>query len=838
MKAPAIPANEDERLARLRGYEVLDSPPEPEFDDLTQLAAQICQTPIAAISLIDESRQWFKSKCGLSASETPRDVSFCGHALLGDGTFVIPDALKDERFADNPLVTGGPKIRFYAGSPLKTDDGLNLGSLCVIDSVPRVLGDDQLRALERLARQVVNQLELRRALGEREQNQIALRATLSFQDALLNEAGYVIVGTDRDGVIITFNRTAELQLGYTAAEVVGAQSLARILDPDEMRRRAEELSKETGARVEPGFEALVASVEAGGSEEREWTFRCKDGSQFPALLCVSAIREEGRVTGYVGIARDISAQKATMDDLAGSEMLKSAIVESALDCIVSMDDRGRIMEFNPAAEATFGYRRADVIGEEMAAMIIPPSLREQHRRGLRHFLESGEGPVIGKRFETNGMRSDGTEFPVELAITTLTHHGRSTFTAYLRDITVRQRQEEAMRQAKDASDHANMELARVNRLKDEFLANMSHELRTPLNAILGMSEALSEQVYGGLNADQVGALKVIYESGSHLLELINDVLDLSKVEAGRMEIQFTDVEPADACQTAYRFMKEVAGRKGIALTVSVPGDLPPIHADLRRMKQILVNLLSNAVKFTPEGGSVGVEARHCPLTNTVDFIISDTGIGIPEEQIPLMFERFVQVDAGLNRRSEGTGLGLALVWKLTELHGGNITVESRPGDGTRISVKIPVSQGAGSATDGAESAEAPFSEEFQAGDCDILLAEDTENSIATFQGYLTARGFRVRVAQDGLQAIESCHVARPKLILMDIQMPLLDGLETIRRLRASAELREIPILALSGLVMPGDRERCLAAGADDYLAKPVNLKQLVERMRALLSDRC
>jgi PAS domain S-box-containing protein len=306
--APA-PANELERLAALRIHEVLDTAPEEEFDDLTRLASYICKTPIALVSLIDASRQWFKSRFGIDVAETPREVAFCSHTILGGDVLEVPNALADERFADNPLVTGSPGIRFYAGAPLTTAEGLNLGSICVIDRVPRKLDEGQLDALRTISRQVVHLLELRVGV-------IRLDRAAAFRQAILDSAVPSIISTTPDGVITVFNRGAEKMLGYSADEIVGKVTPVLIHDPAEVAARADELTADLGRPVQPGFEVFVAKVRGGKSETREWIYVRKDGTTLPVRLSVSEIVDRaGKLTGFLGIARDHTEVRRSQQEL-------------------------------------------------------------------------------------------------------------------------------------------------------------------------------------------------------------------------------------------------------------------------------------------------------------------------------------------------------------------------------------------------------------------------------------------------------------------------------------------------------------------------------------------
>ncbi|RLC62055.1 MAG: hypothetical protein DRI48_10005, partial [Chloroflexi bacterium] len=383
---------------------------------------------------------------------------------------------------------------------------------------------------------------------------------------------------------------------------------------------------------------------------------------------------------------------------------------------------------------------------------------------------------------------------------------------------------------------ANVELARAVRLKDEFLASMSHELRTPLNAILGMSEVLRRGIYGSLDERQLKAVHIIEESGRHLLSLINDVLDIAKIEAGKVELQIVPLSVETVCRDSLQLVKQQAQAKEIEVVYSPDDEVTLVQADERRLKQILANLLSNAVKFTPQGGKIGLEVAGDAAGQVVHFTVWDTGIGILQEDMERLFKPFVQLDSSLSREYTGTGLGLALVYRLTEMHGGSVAVESEEGKGSRFTVSLPwaASQEPGE-PQVRETREQEGEDEETTGRrrdkkrrrATVLLAEDNQPNIDAVSDCLTAEGYRVVAARNGTEAIERAQEERPDVILMDIQMPGMDGLEAIRRIRANADLEAIPIVALTALAMPGDRERCLKAGANAYLSKPISLDDLL-----------
>lgn len=507
---------------------------------------------------------------------------------------------------------------------------------------------------------------------------------------------------------------------------------------------------------------------------------------------------------------------------------------------------------------------------------------------------------------------------------------------------------------------ANAELARASTAKDEFLSSMSHELRTPLNAVLSLSESLLEGIYGEVNERQVKTVGIIESSGRHLLSLINDILDLSKVAAGKMGLSIGTVDVEAVCKTSMLFARERAVKKGVKLTTSIDPQVRTVQADERRLKQMLVNLLTNAVKFTDEG-TVRLDVRSDTGNGELQFVVSDTGIGIASDDLEKLFAPFTQLESGLDRQYEGTGLGLSLVTRMAELHGGRVTAESEGrGHGSRFMVALPwtleeqpeavaeiggatreeltpavrkviiveddptvskqlrrymeeldaevlaLPHGTGVITQaetfepdvilldiilppesgwevleqlksneqtreipvvivsildepqralksgagafvvkpaGRDRLYVAIAEALAAGHPasavargtpQILLAEDNEMNIVSITDYLEAKGFDVRVARDGVEALEALRAERPDLVLMDMQMPRMDGIEAMQRIRADAALGDLPIIALTALAMTGDKERILEAGADEYASKPVNMKQLVATMEALL----
>jgi PAS domain S-box-containing protein len=440
-------------------------------------------------------------------------------------------------------------------------------------------------------------------------------------------------------------------------------------------------------------------------------------------------------------------------------------------------------------------------------------MRLTHLNGSKRIINVSQHPVYD---------GDGTLIAVE---------------GIVEDITERKQIQQQIVETNYQLEISNAQLARATRLKDEFLANMSHELRTPLNAILGITEGLQESVFGALNQQQQKVLQIIEKSGNHLLELINDILDLAKIEAGKLtlECDTTVIEPLS--QASIMFVHQQAIQKNVQLRVNIAPLLPNLTIDERRIRQVLINLLNNAVKFTPEGGNVTLnvtldeaEPNLENITHWVTFTVLDTGIGIAPDDLKQLFQPFIQVDSALNRKFEGTGLGLALVKRIVELHGGKILAHSVVGVGSSFAIALPYNEKVSplpkklvtsnpiaiNCLTNDDTAPPPL----------ILLAEDNEANMITLSSYLEAKGYQMIFAKDGEEAIALVKDRYPDIVLMDIQMPKIDGLEAIKQIRSDPRFATLPIIAITALAMTGDREKCLEAGANEYLSKPIKLKQL------------
>ncbi|NTU81994.1 MAG: PAS domain-containing protein, partial [Chloroflexales bacterium] len=401
------------------------------------------------------------------------------------------------------------------------------------------------------------------------------------------------------------------------------------------------------------------------------------------------------------------------------------------------------------------------------------------------------------------------------------------------DITQRKRDAMALAAHAEILSKTNAELNRALRLKDEFLAMMSHELRTPLNVILGFTEGMEAGLFGSPSERQREALGKVLHSGRHLLAILSDILDLAHLEAGNTVLDPQPIEVDLLCRSALQFVQAAAQQKRIRLLCTVEEGVVGLRADERRLTQILVNLLDNAVKFTPGGESVGLQVAADAAQERIQFTVWDTGIGIAAADLDRLFQPFTQVDGRLSRQYGGIGLGLSLVRRLVDLHGGSISLESTPGQGSRFIVSLPWANGDNVAPVGDRAPAAPPPAWARAPR--VVIADDHELTLAFYRDLLSEQGCQVTVARTGTEAVTLVRETRPDVAVLDIQMPELDGLMVIRQLRADPAFAGLPIIALTALAMPGDRERALAAGATRYLAKPVSLRALVATMAEVLT---
>lgn len=565
-----------------------------------------------------------------------------------------------------------------------------------------------------------------------------------------------------------------------------------------------------------------------------------------------------RVTGQDENAQMLSALKAMQENLAASqeslrrsEARSRLLLESTGEGIFGLGIDGRCIFCNPAAARLLGYESATAL----KGVPMHEVMHHSHTNGT-HFpseeCRACGGFQDGLPIHVDNevfWRADGSSFPVEYYANPIVSDGVRVGTVInFADVSERRRAEMELRLAHDALaeerahlaervrertaelDHANAELARTAHAKDQFLAAMSHELRTPLTSILGLSETMEDGLLGTLSPQQAKAAHTIHENGRHLLELINDILDMSRVASGRMNLRWDQVPVNQLWDACLRLIRPSAMAKGLKVEVHLDPAVQLLRGEGRRLKQMLINLLGNAIKFTAEGGTIGLDVRGDADQRRVHICVWDTGVGIPPDQLGRLFKPFVQIDSRLSRQYGGTGLGLALAQGMAKLHGGTIEVESEVGEGSRFDIILPWNPQAQSAVEVHEEEDRanvitspPMSSLVRT---KVLLVDDNPDNLDMVSNYLRLCGCEVHAARNGREAITLASNCLPDIILMDVQMPELDGLEATRRMRADPSLRLTPIIALTALAMPGDRERCLEAGMDDYLSKPLGLKEL------------
>ncbi len=541
------------------------------------------------------------------------------------------------------------------------------------------------------------------------------------------------------------------------------------------------------------------------------------------------------------LAAAVSAIALATERQLAQEQLKRQLtaIEAASEGIAITSPMGDYLYLNKAHLELFGYTEAnELLNRNWKTFYHPEEGDRIDREIISKLMEKGYS-----RGEALATRKDGSTFLQEFSLT-LTNSGE--FVCVCRDITERKRAEVELRRT-------NAQLERATRLKDEFMANMSHELRTPLYSILGLSEVLQQEVYGGLNTEQLRSLSTIEQSGQHLLELINDILDLSKIESGKMELQLRCVNLTELCQSSLSFVKPQADQKNLQLQFIATSVPVIINIDELRIRQVLINLLSNAVKFTPDGNHILLQIETEPQNNCVHLSVTDTGIGIAFEDQSRLFEPFVQIDSSLSRRYSGTGLGLALVRQITHLHGGTVSLDSEVGRGSTFTVSLPWNSTAVPETvdallstnnslnemkeDLLTTAKPQFSNSFFEGSPTILIAENDPANAETVADYLETRGYQIIFAKNGIEAVQYAQQYQPQMIILDIQIPELDGKKAIHKIRTNPETATIPIIVLTALVGSQEREHCLQAGANDYLSKPISLKMLADKIKELLNRR-
>jgi PAS domain S-box-containing protein len=662
----------------------------------------------------------------------------------------------------------------------------------------------------------------------RKEAEEALLKAGALQSAIFNSANFSSIATDAKGVIQIFNVGAERMLGYTAGEVMNKITPADISDPQELIARAEELSVELGTPITPGFEALVFKASRGIEDIYELTYIRKDGTRFPAVVNVAALRDaQGTIIGYLLIGTDNTARKQVEEEqkksdqrLRDQQFYTRSLIESNIDAIMTTDPSGIITDVNKQMEALTGCTRDELIGAPFKDYFTDPGRAEA---AIKHVLR--EKSVTD--YELTARARDGKHTVVSYNATTFYDRNRKLegVFAAARDVTERKRVEAELQQAKADAESAS-------RTKSDFLASMSHEIRTPMNAVMGIADLLAKT---SLTPEQDKYVQIFRRSGNNLLNLINDILDLSKVEASQLDLEQTGFSMNDHLEKVIEMVAPKAEEKRLTLVCEIASNVSnDLVGDPTRLRQVLLNLLGNAIKFT-EAGMVSLKVERDQdgsVPTALRFSVSDTGIGIADDKLARIFERFTQADSSTTRRFGGSGLGLTISKRLVELMGGQIWVTSTVGKGSVFAFSVPFE--AWAAADRSVSAPEGIGPEGPLPALRILMAEDSPDNCTIALAYLEDTPYLIDVAETGLIACEMFKAGHYDLLLMDRQMPVMDGLTATRTIRAWEKANDrapTPIIALTASALKGDREACLAAGCTAYLTKPIKQDVLFQAIK-------
>jgi PAS domain S-box-containing protein len=645
------------RLENLYSYDILDTPEEVEFNELVRLAAIAFQVPMAAVTFIEETRQWFKAKIGMDACETARQDSFCTHTIQQDDVLVIPDATKDARVGKHGVVVSPPHIRFYAGAPLITPEGYRLGSLCVVDTKPRTATQEQIETLELLARQVIRQLEMRRILRRQQENirrlgqmdQELFTSQRRFAAFMDNSPAIAFI-KDQQSRLLYLNRCMEQRFDITLSQWYG-KSNSEIF-PLEYARELDANDKEVLERDQTVHTVeRLPDVRGGVSYWLSYKFPLRDAAG-------------SKLIG--GIAFDISDQYRAEQALRESEELMRDILDNASDLIQSVAPDGSFIFVNRAWREKLGYREADVARLNIKDIVAPEYL-EKYQETVQKIAQGQPIASVDSTF----VARDGRLIPVEGAINCRTDGGAPVaFRSIFRDITERQAAE---------------------KMREDLISIASHEMRVPLTSIYGSLALLASGRTGQLPPNAARLVEIAHTSSERLVRLITDFLDLEKIKAGKMQ---APVEPINLSHVLDRAIAEADGfadqfQVKFDRCNSTPESIP-IIGNQDRLIQVVVNLLSNAAKFAPAGSEVLVEVRHTIFNAKpgIRVCVTDRGPGIPEEFRAKIFAQFSQAQSGKG----GTGLGLSIAKAIVEAHDGVIGFITKTGQGTTFYFELPLAE--------------------------------------------------------------------------------------------------------------------------------------------------
>jgi len=682
----------------------------------------------------------------------------------------------------------------------------------------------------------------------RKQAEEALLKAGALQSAIFNSANFSSIATDAKGVIQIFNVGAERMLGYTALEVMNKVTPADISDPREVIARAKVLSLELGTQIEPGFEALVFKASRGIEDIYELTYIRKDGSRFPAVVSVTALRDDqNNIIGYLLIGTDNTARKQAEEALLKAGALQSAIFNSANFSSIATDAKGVIQIFNVGAERMLGYAALEVMNKVTPADISDSkeviARAKALSRELGTKIEPGFEALVFKAsrgiediYELTYIRKDGSRFPAVVSVTAL-RDAQGVIIGYLligTDNTARKRVEaeravldQALRDKNVELESARQAADKANLAKSEFLSSMSHELRSPLNAILGFAQ-LMESGVPPPTVTQKASIDQILHGGWYLLELINEILDLALIESGKLSLSMEPIALPDVLLDCQSMIEPQAQKSDIR--ISFPQFDTPcfVSADRTRVKQVIVNLMTNAIKYNRVGGTVDVTCKRV-AAQRLRVSVRDSGEGLSAEKVTQLFQPFNRLGQEVGAE-EGTGIGLVVSKRLVELMGGEIGAHSIVGTGSVFWFELNLV----AAPQFAANSDAPLvlaQPQIEPGDAlrTLLYVEDNRANMELVKQLIARRpDMRLLSATDGMQGITLARIHLPKVILMDINLPGISGLQALKILREDPATRHIPVVAISANAMPRDIEKGLQAGFLRYLTKPIKVNEFME----------
>ncbi|MGO9989569.1 MAG: PAS domain S-box protein [Steroidobacteraceae bacterium] len=667
------------------------------------------------------------------------------------------------------------------------------------------------------------------------QESLAIAPTL--QRAIFNSANFSSIATDAKGVIQIFNVGAERMLGFAAADVINKVTPADISDPQEVIARAKLLTMELATPIEPGFDALVFKASRGIEDIYELTYIRKDGSRFPAVVSVTALRDShDEIIGFLLISTDntlrnrFETEQRRLDQrLRDQQFYTRSLIESNIDALIATDPSGIISDVNKQMEALTGCTRDELIGAPFKNYFTDAQRAEA---GIKRVLSETKLT----NYELTARARDGKETVVSYNATTFYDRDRTLqgVFAAARDITERKILDQALEETNLALQGAKLAAEKANLAKSDFLSNMSHELRSPLNAILGFAQLMELGTPPPTPALRQ-SIDQILQAGWYLLELINEILDLALIESGKLSLSPEPTSLADVLSDCRGMIEPLALKSGIGLTFPRFDETLFVKADRTRLKQVLINLLSNAIKYNRTGGTVEVVCT-VSATQRTRIGVHDTGNGLSPEKLAQLFQPFNRLGQE-SGSEEGTGIGLVVSKRLVELMGGEIGAQSTVGAGSVFWIELHATQAPKLVAVATElKAPVPARAPTDAPLHTLLCVEDNPANLMLVEKLLERRpDIRLLVAKDGIRGVETARAARPDVILMDINLPGISGLVALGILAEDSATASIPVIALSANAMPDDIEKGLAAGFFRYLTKPIKVNEFMDSLNIALS---